>query len=180
MECKFCGGRSIAIDTERKVIGNKLYEAKYECFNCKATWYENKKMKTICTGEKPSYANEFAAGLDLRSNEEGYIYPGEILDIETLLAVEIPKGYFGMVVARSGLSFKHQIKLINDVGIIDEDYRGNIGIRLINEGKKPYLIEKGDRVAQMIIIPYIQVDIKYVDELSETDRGTGGFGHTGR
>lgn len=75
--------------------------------------------------------------------------------------------------------FKRQIKLINDVGIIDEDYRGNIGIRLINEGKNPYLIEKGDRVAQLIIIPYIQVDIEYVDELSETDRGTGGFGSTG-
>lgn len=137
-------------------------------------------MRVKCTGEKPSYANEYAAGLDIRSNEQVYIYPGEIVDIETLLAVEIPKGHFGMVVARSGLSYKRQIKLINDVGIIDEDYRGNIGIRLINEGKEPYLIEVGDRVAQMIIIPYIQPRLIYVDKLEETDRGNSGFGSTGR
>lgn len=137
-------------------------------------------MKAVCVGAKPSYANPFAAGLDIRSNEQVHIKPGEIVDIETKLAVEIPTGYFGMVVARSGLSYKRQIKLINDVGIIDEDYRGNIGIRLINEGKEPYLIEVGDRVAQMIIIPYIQVCIEYVDKLSKTDRDKGGFGHTGR
>ncbi len=137
-------------------------------------------MRVVCIGEKPSYANQFAAGLDIRSNEQVYIYPGEIVDLETLLAVEIPTGHFGMVVARSGLSYKHQIKLINDVGIIDEDYRGDIGIRLINEGNEPYLIEVGDRIAQMIIIPYIQVDLEYVDELSETERGAGGFGHTGK
>ena len=137
-------------------------------------------MKIVCTGEKPSYANEYAAGLDIRSNTDVLLEPGDVVDIETLLAVEIPKGHFGLVVARSGLSFKKQIKLINDVGIIDEDYRGCIGIRLINEGKESYLIEKGDRVAQMLIIPYTQVRIKYVDELSETERGTGGFGHTGK
>lgn len=137
-------------------------------------------MKIKCNGEKPSYVNEYAAGLDIKSNEGIYLYPGDIKDIETLLAVEIPKGHFGMVVARSGLSYKKQIKLINDVGIIDEDYRGYIGIRLINEGNEPYMIEKGDRIAQMIIIPYIQPKLVYVEELSETDRGSGGFGHTGR
>lgn len=137
-------------------------------------------MKIVCTGEKPSYANEYAAGLDIRSNTDVLLEPGDVVDIETLLAVEIPKGHFGLVVARSGLSFKKQIKLINDVGIIDEDYRGNIGIRLINEGNEPYLIGAGDRVAQMIIIPYIQADLEYVDELSETERGAGGFGHTGK
>ncbi|MBU5424988.1 dUTP diphosphatase [Tissierella pigra] len=137
-------------------------------------------MKIKCTGEKPSYANKYAAGLDMRSNERVCIMPGGIVDIETLLAVEIPKGHFGMVVARSGLSFKNQIKLINDVGIIDEDYRGNIGIRLINEGKEPYLIEVGDRVAQMIIMPYIQPKLVYVDELEETERGNSGFGSTGK
>lgn len=136
-------------------------------------------MKVVCTGERPSYANEYAAGLDLRSNEQFYIGPGEIVDVKTQLAVEIPSGHFGMVVARSGLSYKRQIKLINDIGIIDEDYRGDIGIRLINEGKEPYLIEVGDRVAQMIIIPYIQPFLLFVDELSETDRGVGGFGSTG-
>lgn len=137
-------------------------------------------MKLICKGEKPSYTNEFAAGLDLRANEDVLIKPGDIVDIKSLLSVEIPPGYFGMIVARSGLSYKHQIKLINDVGIIDEDYRGEIGIRLINEGTTYYRINKGDRVAQMIVIPYIQVRLNYVNELSDTGRGSGGFGHTGR
>ena len=137
-------------------------------------------MKLKCTGEKPSYANQYAAGLDLKANEEVTINPGDIVDIKSKLAVEIPAGHFGMVVARSGLSYKRQIKLINDVGIIDEDYRGDIGIRLINEGKNPYTIKKGDRVAQMIIIPYIQPELAYVDELEETERNTKGFGSTGR
>ena len=137
-------------------------------------------MKIVCTGEKPTYANEFAAGLDLRANEDVKIYPGQIKDIESMLAIELPPGHFGMIVARSGLSFKYQIKLINDVGVVDEDYRGNIGIRLINEGKAAYEIKKGDRVAQMIIIPYTQVQLNYTDKLSETKRGEGGFGHTGK
>ena len=137
-------------------------------------------MKVKCTGEKPSYANKYAAGLDLRANEEVPINPGDIVDIQSKLAVEIPHKCFGLVVARSGLSYKRQIKLINDVGIIDEDYRGDIGIRLINEGKEPYLIKKGDRVAQMIIIPYEQSKLKFVDKLDETQRGKNGFGSTGR
>lgn len=137
-------------------------------------------MNVVCKGEKPSYANEYAAGLDIRSNENVCIYPGYTADIKTQLAVEIPPGHFGMVVARSGLSFNHRIKLINDIGVIDEDYRGDIGIRLINEGTDPYGISIGDRVAQMIIMPYTQVRLNYTDELSETTRGAGGFGHTGK
>lgn len=137
-------------------------------------------MKVKCGGYKPSYTNKYAAGLDLKSNESLVIHPGQIRDIKSMLAMELPKGHFGMIVARSGLSYKRQIKLINDVGIIDEDFRGDIGIRLINEGREPYLIEVGDRVAQLIIIPYIQVELEYVEELNETERGSGGFGHTGR
>lgn len=180
MKCKACGIDSVTVSTINKKIGNKVYKAQYNCCNCNLTWLESEKMKVVCKGEKPSYANKYAAGLDLRANEDILIKPGEIVDIKSQLAVEIPAGYFGMVVARSGLSYKHQIKLINDVGIIDEDYRGDIGIRLINEGKAEYLIKKGDRVAQMIIIPYIQPELVFVDKLSETDRGTGGFGSTGR
>lgn len=133
-------------------------------------------MNVVCTGEKPTYANE----VDLRANEDVKVYPGQIVDIESMLAIELPSGHFGMIVARSGLSFKYQIKLINDVGIIDEDFRGNIGIRLINEGKAAYEIKKGDRIAQMLIIPYIQVSLNYVEKLSDTERGKGGFGHTGK
>lgn len=140
----------------------------------------NHEMKVVCTGEKPIYANKYAAGLDLRANGWVTINPGDIVDVQSKLAVEIPKGHFGMVVARSGLSYKRQIKLINDVGVIDEDFRGDIGIRLINEGKEPYTIKKGDRVAQMIIIPYEQPKLKFVDKLGETQRGKNGFGSTGR
>jgi dUTP pyrophosphatase len=108
------------------------------------------------------------------------IQPGEWADIPTELAVEIPKGYFGMVVPRSGLGFKHRITLINDVGIIDEDYRGNIGLRMVNDGDKPYIVNRGERVAQMIITPYIPPVLVFVDELDETDRGSNGFGSTGK
>lgn len=136
------------------------------------------KMDAVCLGEKPSYANSKAAGLDIRSNNQVYLKKGEAVEIETNLKISIPSGHFGMLVARSGLSYKHQIKLINDVGIIDEDYRGYIGVKLINEGKEDYLIEVRDRVAQLILVPYVQAEISYVDELDETDRGTSGFGST--
>ena len=137
-------------------------------------------MRIKCGGYKPSYANSNAAGLDIRANEDVSIYPGGKADIESKLSMEIPQGHFGLLVARSGLSFKHQIKLINDVGIIDSDYRGDIGIRLINEGDHSYKIIAGDRIAQLLIIPYIQAELEYVDELEETERGAGGFGSTGK
>lgn len=137
-------------------------------------------MKVDCRGEKPFYTNLQAAGLDLKANEDATIKVGEIVDIKSLLAVELPPGYFGLIVARSGLSYKRQIKLINDVGIVDEDYRGDIGIRLINEGKEDYTIKKGDRVAQMVIVPYIQPRIVFVEALEGTERGASGFGSTGR
>lgn len=139
-------------------------------------------MKAVCTGEKPSYANPFAAGLDIRANNDEpiTINVGEYADIPTKLSMEIPRGFCGLVIPRSGLGFKHRITLINDIGLIDEDYRGDIGVRLLNEGTEPYTICQGDRVAQMVIIPYVQPELIYVDELSETQRGEGGFGHTGR
>lgn len=139
-------------------------------------------MKVVCRGEKPSYANEYAAGLDLRANNEESItiMVGEYADIPTELSMEIPKGFFGLVVPRSGLGFNFRITLINDIGVIDEDYRGNIGIRLLNEGKEPYTIRRGDRVTQLIVIPYIQPKLVFADELSDTKRGKNGFGHNGR
>lgn len=141
----------------------------------------NKKiMKLKCDGEKPSYANEFAAGLDIRSNSEVVIKAGGTGDIETKLSVQIPSGHFGMVVPRSGIAFKHQINLINSIGIIDEDYRGELGIRLVNNSDVDYTVKAGDRVAQMIIIPYIQPTLEYVKELDETERNKGGFGSTGK
>jgi dUTP pyrophosphatase len=139
-------------------------------------------MKVKAGGERPSYANRHAAGLDIRANNEEpiTIEPGVHADIPTHLSVQLPKGHFGMIVPRSGLGFKHRITLINDVGIIDEDYRGNIGLRMVNDGDKPYIVNRGERVAQMIITPYIQPVLVFVDELDETDRGSNGFGSTGK
>lgn len=139
-------------------------------------------MRIKYEGQGPTYANENAAGLDIRANNDKpiMIQPGEWADIPTELAVEIPQGYFGMVVPRSGLGFKYRITLINDVGIIDSDYRGNIGIRLVNDGVEPYMVLKGERVAQMVIVPYIQPRIRWVDKLTESVRGARGFGSTGR
>lgn len=162
----------------------------------------------IKTGQhKPTYANDRAAGLDIRSAEtfklkkkenffqrliraarnlvrktEGkeLIEAPHISKVKTKLAVELPAGHFGMVVARSGLSVKKQIKLINDVGIIDEDYRNDIGVILVNEGPEDYEVREGDRVAQMIIVPYIQAELEEAEELSKTKRGKKGFGSTGR
>lgn len=139
-------------------------------------------MKVKAGGERPSYANRHAAGLDIRANNQEpiTIEPGGYEDIPTHLSVQLPKGHFGMIVPRSGLGFKHRITLINDVGIIDEDYRGNIGLRMVNDGDKPYIVNRGERVAQMIITPYIQPVLVFVDELDETDRGSNGFGSTGK
>ena len=138
-------------------------------------------MKIRYEGQGPTYANENAAGLDIRANNDKpiMIQPGEWADIPTELAVEIPQGYFGMVVPRSGLGFKYRLTLINDVGVIDSDYRNNIGVRLINDGIEPYMIIKGERVAQMVIVPYTQVRLVRTDRLSITAR-KGGFGSTGR
>lgn len=141
---------------------------------------ESVKMKIDVVGEKPSYANEYSAGLDIVALEPILIQRGNVEEVTTLMRVEIPKGHFGMIVIRSSLGYNHQITLVNNVGIIDEDYRGNIGIKLINNGGKDYQIEKGDRVAQMIIVPYIQPQLEFVDKLSKTERGIGGFGSTGR
>lgn len=140
------------------------------------------KMNIKYEGYPPSYANDYAAGLDIRANnkEQIVINPGEYKDIPTNLSIEIPKGHFGMIVPRSGLGFKYRLTLINDIGIIDEDYRGTIGIRLLNEGEDPYTIIEGERVAQMIIVPYIQPMLNRVKELSETERNTRGFGSSGR
>ena len=139
-------------------------------------------MEVKADGNRPSYANEYAAGLDIRASIDNpiTIKAGEVAEVPTKLAVAIPNGCFGLVTIRSGLGFKHGITLINNVGIIDEDYRGYVGIKLVNNGKADYTIIDGDRVAQMIIIPYIQPAVIFVDKLNETQRGKRGFGSSGR
>jgi len=137
---------------------------------------ELKVKKLKGNAKLPERKTEGAAGLDLYSAEDVEINPGEIKIIGTGIAVEIPKGYFGLIKDRSGFASKGLHTL---AGVIDEDYRGEIKIVLVNLGKEKIKIEKGTRIAQLIIIPYLKVTVKEVEELSETERGNKGFGSTG-
>lgn len=140
------------------------------------------KVKIVTkTGQVPVYETAGSSGMDLRANLTNPIVlkPGDRKLIETGLFVEIPKGYEAQVRARSGLAIKHGITLINGIGTVDSDYRGELKVPLVNLGNEDFEIKNGDRIAQMIIAKYAQVSWEIVDCLSETDRGAGGFGHTG-
>lgn len=130
----------------------------------------------------PTLGSKFAAGADLYSAEKGdvVIAPGETKFIGTGIAVEIPEGYVGLVYARSGLACKRGLAPANKVGVIDSDYRGEIKVALLNHGKESQTLEKGERIAQMVVAPYLSVTYEETDELSDTERGEGGFGSTGR
>ena len=129
----------------------------------------------------PRYETEGAAGMDLRAAVEipVTLNPGEIKLIPTGLSVSIPPGYEAQVRPRSGLALKFGIGLVNSPGTIDSDYRGEIGVILVNWGSAPFTISRGDRIAQMIISKVYQAEILQVDLLDETNRGPGGFGHSG-
>tara|TARA_B100001559_G_C16389428_1_gene570463 strand:- start:9 stop:449 length:441 start_codon:yes stop_codon:yes gene_type:complete len=129
----------------------------------------------------PKYETEGSSGMDLAANieKEIRIDPGKTAIIPTGLAVSIPKSYEIQIRPRSGLAAKSKITVLNTPGTIDADYRGEIKVILINLGDEPFIIEKGYRIAQMIVCPVIQVKIQEVDSLSETNRGKGGFGSTG-
>ena len=130
----------------------------------------------------PVYASEGSAGADLTSAEERdiTINSGETVFIGTGIAVEIPRGYVGLVYARSGLACKRNLAPANKVGVIDSDYRGEIKVALHNHGKNPEIVKKGERIAQLVIAPCVFADFKETDELSSSERGEGGFGSTGR
>ena len=125
----------------------------------------------------PKRSNPTDAGADLRSTEKCEIYPGETKLIDTGVAVKIPQGYGGFVFNRSGQG-KNGIIVLNGVGVIDSDYRGNIKIALKNISENRYTIDIGDRIAQLVILPVILCD--FVDSWNDTERGTGGFGSTGK
>lgn len=132
---------------------------------------------------EPDYATEGSAGIDLAAaiNKPLILFPGERKLIPTGLAVDIPdKQIVGLVFPRSGLSAKYGITLANAVGVIDSDYKGEIMCSLQNNGDEPYEIRPGDRIAQMVFLPIIKVDISYTDNIASTTRGQGGFGSTGR
>jgi len=139
-----------------------------------------KYIKTDKESKTPEYKSEEAAGADMYSIEEVTINPSELVMIKTGIATEIPKGYFGMLAPRASFCLKLHLDMPHSVGIIDSDYRGEILVPLRNLGKEKVVIAKGERIAQLIIIPYLKV--KYVEskKLNTTVRGKGGFGSTGK
>lgn len=129
----------------------------------------------------PTYGSENAAGMDMYSIDTVTIEPGQTVMVHTGICMEIPDGYYGALFPRSGLATKRGLRLANCVGVIDSDYRGEIIAALYNDSVVPQEIREGDRIAQLIISPYVRPDtLNEVDDLTDTDRGVGGFGHTGR
>ncbi len=131
----------------------------------------------------PSYGSEFAAGADLYACTNGetvVIESGETKLIKTGLAMEIPEGYAGLIYARSGIANKRGLAPSNKVGVVDSDYRGEIMVSLHNHSNETQSIADGERIAQMVITPFLKVEYNEVEEISETVRGEGGFGSTGK
>ncbi|MBQ3466686.1 MAG: dUTP diphosphatase [Firmicutes bacterium] len=133
------------------------------------------------SGNYPSYETEGSAGMDISAflDEPVTIEPGKRALIPTGLFMEFEPGYEVQIRARSGLAVKHGIGLVNGVGTIDSDYRGEIKVALINMGETAFVVNNGDRIAQMVISPVVQAEIEPASELSDTSRGEGGFGSTG-
>jgi dUTP diphosphatase len=129
----------------------------------------------------PKYMSEHAAGMDVYAavKEDVVLGSGETKLIPTGMSMEVPNGYEVQVRPRSGLALKHSISLMNSPGTIDADYRGELGIILSNFGKEDFIVKRGERVAQIIVAPVVQVKVVQVEEVSETERGAGGFGSTG-
>lgn len=141
------------------------------------------KMKIKRLDEKaviPKRGSASAAGYDIYSIEEVSLPPGETKLIKTGLSMEIPENYFGGVFARSGLAVKEGIRPANCVAVIDSDYRGELMVPLHNDSKEERTITVGERIAQLVILPFLPVEFEEADSLSETDRGNGGFGSTGK
>src|SRR5512143_1879291 len=129
----------------------------------------------------PEYETEGASGMDLRAAVEGKIVlnPGEVRLIPTGLVVSIPRGYEAQIRPRSGLALKYGVGMVNSPGTIDSDYRGEIGLIMINWGQAPFVIQRGDRVAQMVISKVTRAEFFEVNDLESTKRGKKGFGHSG-
>lgn len=130
----------------------------------------------------PGYSTALSAGMDIRANltEPVVLNPLERKLIPTGLHIALPEGYEAQMRPRSGLALKHGISLLNTPGTIDADYRGEIGIILVNLSNEPFTVNDGERICQMVIATYSQVQWKSVEILDDTERGAGGFGHTGK
>ena len=130
----------------------------------------------------PTYGSPYAAGADLYAclEEEQVVSPGQTVMFHTGIAMEIPEGYAGLIFARSGLASKRGLAPANKVGVVDSDYRGEFMIALHNHSDVPQTVLPGERIAQMVITPVLAAEFLQVEELEETQRGSGGFGSTGR
>lgn len=141
------------------------------------------KIRIINRGsqQQPAYATPQSAGMDLRANIEDPITlrPLERRIVPTGLYIALPEGYEAQVRPRSGLALKHGITVLNSPGTIDSDYRGEIGVLLINLSDTPFVINAGERIAQMVVARHEQAELIEVEELDDTERGAGGYGHTG-
>ena len=141
------------------------------------------KIKVVNRGHQqlPAYATPQSAGMDLRANlsEPITLHPMERRLIPTGLHIDLPEGYEAQVRPRSGLALKHGLTVLNTPGTIDADYRGEIGVVLINLSQEDFVINDGERIAQMVIARHEQGDLVVVEELDQTERGEGGYGHTG-
>jgi len=137
-------------------------------------------LKMDPNAEVPTYATAGAAGADLRSIESVTIPPKSRGLVSTGIAIELPEGFEAQVRSRSGLALKAGLSVLNSPGTIDSDYRGAIGVILHNSGITAYTVEPGERIAQLVVAPVVQVEFEEADELSVADRGEGGFGSTGK
>lgn len=141
------------------------------------------KIKIVNRGSQqlPAYATPESAGMDLRANitEPIVLHPLERRIIPTGLYIALPPGYEAQVRPRSGLAFKHGITILNSPGTIDSDYRGELGVLLVNLSNEDFTVEAGERIAQMVIARHEQGEFVEVEELDDTERGAGGYGHTG-
>ena len=146
---------------------------------------ENNKVKVKIvtkTGDVPKYETAGSAGMDLKADLKTSVTlnPMERQLIPTGLFIELPIGYEAQVRARSGLSIKYGITLINAIGTVDSDYRGELKVPLVNLGNEPFVIKHGERIAQLVVTKHDIVQWEIVERLEDTDRGNGGFGHTGK
>jgi dUTP pyrophosphatase len=131
-------------------------------------------------GKSPVYATPGSAGADIVASEDIFLNPLERKLAKTGLKIAVPPGFEAQIRPRSGLALKHGLSMVNTPGTIDSDYRGEVGILLINLGSEPVELKAGERIAQMVICPVHQAEFELVDELPESERGTGGFGSTGK
>lgn len=149
-----------------------------ETVKVKIKWLDNDNTEGLTL---PAYHSALAAGMDIQAAMVDVLKlePGTIAMLPTNLAVAIAPGYEIQVRPRSGLAIKHGVTVVNSPGTIDADYRGEIKVGLINLGSQAFTIRRGDRIAQLVLAPVCQANLELVDDLAVTERGTGGFGHTG-